>query len=667
MKKEQLQELKQLEKNEEKLQEKLVEWLKEEVITVDDLLSCCKENKVNIPASCITVIGLMYSGGKDGITKNTSLAFKLYKFAADELAYGSAYGNCALYYFDGRSDKKDKNLDQAYAYCKKAIDLKADKHLLMARILLKRGDYVAAVQSLKNVKDSKQKEKSAVLFKECLIAHLKHLYKKLDLDEQIEDVISEELQVTSLSSQESNDTAKDVKGLPGWFKISELLDGFDIDACDELATQIELVDLQLKIADAATELAKKQLESARERKLSTEIIKVLEKKERELIKDYQALSSKKEELVEAYQKYTNSTDRAIHRQYQTELRFFDPRRTTKEKTRELALELEKRRLSDSSLESLEVTGTPARRLITAERSTIESSVEVLDLYNHANYHGYINDIGWISNPKAKQSGSGYQSTYTKEFTFDEKVKLGESEIEYHQRTNPHVNHLGDFYNTNLGNYSAIVTKFHEITGTTSEAIASENEQKLAQYMLNFCHDGKPLKLQKLKLVKDSATEEDVHELNKIFYHCFIKEVASWMLPRDESHKLPLATVQIRALKLIIKGYLTIQEVFGKDAPYGVYTGSDIGKDENIPKLCKKIININILYDKVVLEHHTDNFAAYVQFFKEHPSGKILPTRKELHHELKEAFGGSDNETDGEGYETDEEKETLYQTIMNNKV
>ena len=60
-----------------------------------------------------------------------------------------------------------------------------------------------------------------------------------------------------------------------------------------------------------------------------------------------------------------------------------------------------------------------------------------------------------------------------------------------------------------------------------------------------------------------------------------------MLPKDKSHQLPLATAQSRALQLIASGHLTIDDVFSPDASYGVYTGSNIGKEENILILEKK--------------------------------------------------------------------------------
>lgn len=638
----------------ENLKHIFINWLIKQEITVDGLINCCMRKKIIIPASVINSIGIAYSQGKETIKKNPVEALKLYLFAADHLNSGKASGNCAHYYFDGRAGSID--LEKAYVYCKKAISLKETKHFLMAKILCKKGSYAEAILLFDQVKNKKEQTQAMQHKKELFNRYLQEIYQKLDASDTVQDYSTEmEAEDSVTEEMEESETSEN---LPGWYAISELMDGFDKGDCGQLSTKIIMVQLQLNIIEASIELANKQYKN--NEALEEESEALIEERNK-FATSLKLLKSKKNELDEHHQAYSSSADNTIRRQYQTECHFFNPRRTKKVETLQLALQLEARRLSDACVEeAIVATNIPARRIITAERSTVETSIALLRLHEKYNYV----ESGWTSNPAVQRTTNTHYSSYHQNYTFDETVKIGESEVHYRQRSNPHVNHLGDFYNCDLGDYAAILKILNLVTGTNAECVAVKNEMQLANYMIRFCREGKPITFEELMSINELVNEDHAHQLNQIFYHCFIKEVASWMLPRDRSHQLPLATAQSRALQLIASGYLSIQEVFAKGAHYGVYTGSNIGKDENLPILRAKIVRINVLYNKVMLEHHPDHFSAYALFFKNHSAGEIIPTREALHQELKKTFGGSDSETDGEGYETDEERHTHYRVILN---
>ena len=188
-----------------------------------------------------------------------------------------------------------------------------------------------------------------------------------------------------------------------------------------------------------------------------------------------------------------------------------------------------------------------------------------------------------------------------------------------------------------------------------------NERRLAECTLAFCKKGVPISLSALKKISPTNvdfSEDDVTEINRIFYHCFVKEIASWMLPQDKDHKLPLAIIQARALKLIIAGYLTLEEVFSSNAPYGIFTGSNIGRWDGQEELIEKIDKINSLYHKAILERSD----GYIQFFKAKPQAQITATYENLHQELLNTFGGQDD-SDGEEYESDGERAKSYQDML----
>jgi hypothetical protein len=655
MKLEHIKQLKAIEKEAEKLEPTIIAMLLDKDITIDDLLKTCLDKKVNIPGACLNSIGLIFSKGGHDLTQkeDTDTAFKLYKFAADNLNHPAASGNCAQYYFDGRADINDNDLAQEY--CTKAMSLGADKNLLLAKILYEKCEIVECAVHIKaRLNDSSTKEHEKIKFREilveCLTSQLNLLFRKINDDALVEDQLSEKIANSVVISEQPVESAEQFS-LPGWFNISNILDGFDITSCGKITAQLEIAILQLKIADMAHELAKKQLEDAREKKMPKEVITTLVAKEKELLNSYTEWNAKKEALEKDYQVYIDPIAKTLKRQYQTEMRFFDPSRTKEDSTRELALEFQQRRLNEEAdLSLINVTGTPTRRLITAERSTVEASTSCFGVSTGS----YANRLGWAAVYK-KRAGD------KEDYTHPEKISLGSTEFQYRLKANAHHNHISDFYmESGHGTYADTLKQLNRVTGTTDENANKDNEIKLARLMLKYTEKGEAVTLETLKAINPKATVNDVNDLNRILYHCFVKEIASWMLSKDDTHKLPLAIPQARAIKLIVLGYLSIEEVFAPDAPYGIFTGTNLGI--NIDKVRDKIVRITQLYEKAVLEHHKENAVKHIKFFMEHPSVKYVSTRLRLHQELKKTYGG-DDDTDGEGYESDQETKDRYQRIM----
>lgn len=160
-----------------------------------------------------------------------------------------------------------------------------------------------------------------------------------------------------------------------------------------------------------------------------------------------------------------------------------------------------------------------------------------------------------------------------------------------------------------------------------------------------------------------------------------------LLHRRYGKELPLATAQYRALKLIEAGYLHFSELFDGSSPYGIFyfdnsallpplaatntsnlmqdtpsspnpanittstasavASSEPTQKENFARLRSQVMNINDLYQRSLLEHSTTNFHSYIHYYKDHPSGKTLPSYQLCKHELVDCYGGEGDSDDDE--------------------
>lgn len=609
-----------VEKLKNKSVDEIVQSMEKGDFTASELVRACKKKNFS-DAEKLSKIALKYDNNG-----NEKKAFKIYLYAA-ELGDVDAMGNVALYHFEGLPPC-EKDLKIAFKWCDKAVDDGAVyRNVLMAEILIEQKKYEAAMDCLAEVTvqncNTKESEEARKLEKEIMMSKLRELYPKVNGSAPAG--IGGGTQNVALGIGAINLNEKPFDSLN-----DPQIEALNIDLCDQISKKIDGLKKKKTKAEA--------------------------KKDTELAAD---LKEKIEELEKYWAKYANMDEKLIQRQFQTESTFFNPRRTKKKETFQVAEELEERRLSMVELAELEfsqqgLSFLSARQLITAERSTVEASIEITP---HGGRRWYQSKIGWKHNPSLDEttvSQSG--NTYTSHYSYHETINLFGSELKYRQKVNSHFNHLGDYYMEDLGKYVQIIKVLNGITGSTSQHANTNNEKKLAKLMLNFSCNGAPVTLASLKTIKGDATTDDVNDLNRIFYHCFVKEVARWMLPQDEKHKLPLATAQARALELIIKGHLNFREVFSQNAPYGVFTDEDIGDHPNA--LRQKVVLINKKYETSLLQI----LHSYQQFKQANQDGKILSSRKGLRLELQKTFGG-ESDTDGEGYDSDNETQKLYKKIM----
>lgn len=285
----------------------------------------------------------------------------------------------------------------------------------------------------------------------------------------------------------------------------------------------------------------------------------------------------------------------IELQIKAENQYFDPIRM---QTYELSKEILKRRigkeptelvLNNTQIESNTDTGRihMSEKIITAERS-LNKMLKELSVES-----------------KSKYISTGWQFYDSNGNDLIEKVKINSTIIQFQNNRSVHYNHLGNYWVYGVGRYEDINRELNRITGTNENNINTTNEQKLAELMLNFSCDGIPVTKDSLASIMTNPTNFDVEKLNRIFYHCLVKEISRRMHPRDiETHELPFAFANARALELIRKGHLNIKDVFSKNARYGPLTDENVGFNINTAR--EKIERINEYYNEKILEISAQN-------------------------------------------------------------
>lgn len=168
----------------EVLKNKLREWLLAKDFTLDDLLFSCVEGHINLSGTILNKMGTLYSFGQEGMSEDDEAAFAFFEIAA-QIGHAIANGNCAQYYFDGRSPI-GKDIELALYYCHKSIELGADKYMLLSEILYDQNRYTDTVQVLHNnilnkmtdktVNERKKRIEARELERECLIKQLNRTF-----------------------------------------------------------------------------------------------------------------------------------------------------------------------------------------------------------------------------------------------------------------------------------------------------------------------------------------------------------------------------------------------------------------------------------------------------------------------------------------------------------
>ena len=245
----------------------------------------------------------------------------------------------------------------------------------------------------------------------------------------------------------------------------------------------------------------------------------------------------------------------------------------------------------------------------------------------------------------------------------------------------------------LGDSDDIWHFINRITMIHDDEHFIENEKKLAELIIKFTREGRPILLTELQVINEDITEGDCNHLMKIIYHYFIKRIVPFILSSppiegggannnngnsDDNQttmsnhydEIPLASGQARALLLLRLGHVSIKELFDNHSSYGIFyyrckdsilhlphqthhhddalteDSSDLIGLNNLERLKVQLSNINALYQKAVLETTPHNFAPCIQFWKKHRHGVTIPTYRTLQSELKEVYGG-DHDSDDE--------------------
>lgn len=369
----------------------------------------------------------------------------------------------------------------------------------------------------------------------------------------------------------------------------------------------------------------------------------LEKLEEEL----DQLQDSKEEFEKNITSECLPETREAFRRHKAESRFFDPGRSKK---RSEIIDLVKKiidhryQLKDPD-ECIDLTGKSARLVITAERLFQE---KVIDLSN--------NDKPELGIPSCSQSN--YSESFMSFGPF-EKYKVDGTEIEFKHRTEPHPSssgippspqRLGAGYLKDIGSYNAIYNFFKKLTNQEKE-----KEKKLAGLMIEYAKSHKSITLDELRKIYKDASADDTNCLNRCCFLIMEKEQVQWYsatyLNRKELH-LGMSVAQARCLIMIREGFLSFEETFKNNVPFGVYSHTSILADvKKVEESCKKIEDLYKVY--LQSNKHVED---HMKFSKKCITKKTnnltcVLTREQAHEDLKEVYGGG-SDTSGEEYSTD---------------
>lgn len=673
-----------------------------------------KKKPLIIPPTILNKIGDNFFNGKNEFQENDEFAVELYELAVKqnddnpESYYNLAWCKC----FERGTTIDLKNAEK---YCRKAIQLgiKNDNSIYLMGIILWRqkkwkdaaDQFIQFIKSDDPDKDhsSKAQYYLGLFYSEKIetpnlkkaLAYLKNVHTESDfykkaqakikllsylkeiddifksIPKEIEEDSSEETgkkpvkKVVAFKEdeQKSQSSVKTLKKIPdkkdeqnseepfkplkknGWYAISPLLHGHDPNEDDNIITEYELASINFDIAKSASEIATQRKKELPEKDLPQSTKKAVKKTLLEIEKTSLSNAEKKrDEAEEKYDDLMNSaTIKHYERQRKVEETYFAPVKTLANDSKKFAQSIQKHRLATSQdkIETIDVSSQPTRRLITAELGVISVGIK----HNNKS-SGTDKNYGWSTNQNTTTNGKYKTFTYC----YDETISLGCSKFSYRQDNNPNLDHPGNYYMYGLGEYSAIMDFINKITDSGNE-INIVKEKKLANYMLRYSQSGTPMTLDELKKLYMEATDNDLLKIHRIFYHCFVKEPSRFFLAKQTDHQLPLASANARALQLLVRGHLTMEDVFSQDAPYGVFTAEGVKDDISALKI--KIDRINEKYEQQILNINSAHADNYYAFMHHHPQAKVIPTRQQFRKELQEVYGG-ESDSNGEGYSTDDE-------------
>ncbi len=252
-------------------------------------------------------------------------------------------------------------------------------------------------------------------------------------------------------------------------------------------------------------------------------------------------------------------------------------------------------------------------------------------------------------------------------SFWSRVKYKRSGIEYKWQSTAVPGNLTNLLASGVGRYGEgyagripnILTLINSYTEKNFE-----REKKLAKLILQNMPNGNNITDTMLEnagmCLHDTAQNRKTEnaQFNKAVFLIVHHEVArrkfqGGKIVNGEYHatpELPFGIAIAMALKLIAHGFLRMTDVFNDNAPYGVFSGQQILSTERNIKLTT--IKFQKLFSKYIKSFHHNS--AIDDLLEDYPKGEQTLYRETLHQLLLETFGGSD-ESDGDSYESSDEK------------
>lgn len=360
---------------------------------------------------------------------------------------------------------------------------------------------------------------------------------------------------------------------------------------------------------------------------------------------------------EAYIDPEKATEKRWERAVKTESKFFDIGRAIKEATKKLAdVFLGNRTKKGGDPIEIDSTKHSKRALIMADAGAVAKSTEGLDwddikekMNNGTKHTVLAKELGWHNRSAANWNR---QAVHLGDAGVG-KVAKNKMVAKYQEK--PAINNLSNFFLSGVGTYHEDILPFiNKLTGKDPES-----EMVLAKMLLKYSAT-KQVPAEKmfvkyqLELSKSvPAKRNEVIKFNKVAFLVVVKEVSRRIHHGPDIPQYPFGVAIAKTLILLSDGHLKMADVFGANAKYGVFTGSNIMDSGNL-KATKAIFNrVFDLYDEKYAEIECNE-----EFIDNHPKAKLVPYRIGEREVLGAVFsGGSDSE--GDPYESsDEETQTL---------
>ncbi len=348
-------------------------------------------------------------------------------------------------------------------------------------------------------------------------------------------------------------------------------------------------------------------------------------------------------LTREYHKYLPE-NRQVHRRHATESRFFNPSRSRKKseivKLAENIIDY-RFKTDDDVVEPVVLKGKSARLLISAERLFQEAVIALSGDNSLQLGIPKVKEKKWaIRNDSCNRSGAtGYGPV--------EYYQVEGTTVQSEHRTSPKRQRVGDSFLPEHGAYTNDIYPF--LAKLTSDE--TENEKRLANFMIRYAHTHQSITLEELKTIYDSADENCVHKFNKICFLIMEKEQAQWHSVTSKDLQLGMSVAQARCLIMVEAGFISFKEAFKNNVLFGVY--SNTGIIDNPSKVAGSCQHIEDLY---MLYLQSKRSQDYMKFFKKHiekdvPAPVCVLTREQAHQDMQHVYGGA-SDTEDEGYATD---------------